>query len=244
MTQPHLSGGRVRLAAVVVLCICAAAQAQRRGFGSSRLGGLHELLRRPDVQKELGLTSTQIKKIQASGEEAGEDFREQIGGLRGDLSPQERRDAFARLRENIEKRRQASRKNVEGILNQTQRSRLAELEFRFNLQRSANAALASAGIELDVPEAKKLQTAQREIQDEVRRKIAQIQQEANLETLCSVLGSAKLERLLGDDFSFETGTNSVGGDRVEVPRDRRDDPRQDSDDPARSRRERTRRPPR
>ena len=174
MTQPHLSGGRVRLAAVVVLCICAAAQAQRRGFGSSRLGGLHELLRRPDVQKELGLTSTQIKKIQASGEEAGEDFREQIGGLRGDLSPQERRDAFARLRENIEKRRQASRKNVEGILNQTQRSRLAELEFRFNLQRSANAALASAGIELDVPEAKKLQTAQREIQDEVRRKIAQI----------------------------------------------------------------------
>lgn len=243
------------MAAIVIVYLAVPAEAQEggrvrseRSGGAGASGGVGvmslQLVRRPDVQEELRLTASQVKKINELGRGVQELLRGELSGLRGDLSPQERQEAFAKLRENIEKQRQGSRDKVMAILNRRQRARFAELEFQFSLQRgSVFRALAGAGIELDDADTAKLRSAQREAQEQMRREMSRIQQQANMKALSSVLSRERVERLMGDAFTFDVRAAAVGsGPRPRSSRDVGAERTPESGARGRSRRDRRRRP--
>jgi hypothetical protein len=187
-----------------------------RGFG----GGPLDLLRRADVQRELRMTDSQIDQVQElaqASRDRGMGMMDQIGRLR-DASPEERGEIIAKMQESRRKQQEELREKAKDILNRNQQPRFAELEFQFGLQRgNLMGALAAAGVELDPEEAEKLRDTQRDIQTELREKITQLQKEANIEALNSVLDESKIEQLMGDSFTFEQEQRPFGqrgGDRA------------------------------
>ena len=264
---------QVMLAFVIGTIICSVSEAQRqrgqrgqrgqqpgggpRGFGGGGFGGGGgpiELARRADVQKELGMTETQKDQISEIAEDQrasqGDRFRQQFSNFR-DMSDEERREAFARIQESRNEQREEIREKVNQILNRSQRSRFAELEFRFSLQRGdLVGALSSSGVKLSDDEREKLRDAQREAREEIQKRIAQIQLDANLDTLGSVMDEARIERMMGDSFTFDTeqgrdrfarrSDRGGGQDQRRGVREREQD--QDSSEGRSSRRSRRRRP--
>ena len=269
---------QIMLAFVIGTIICSVSEAQRqrgqrgqrgqqpgggpRGFGGGGFGGGGfgggggpiELARRADVQKELGMTETQKDQISEIAEDQrasqGDRFRQQFSNFRN-LSDEERREAFARIQESRNEQREEIREKVNQILNRSQRSRFAELEFRYSLQRGdLVGALSSSGVKLSDDEREKLRDAQREARDEIQKRIAQIQLDANLDALGSVLDEARVERMMGDSFTFDTeqgrdrfarrGDRGGGQDQRRGVREREQD--QDSNEGRSSRRSRRRRP--
>ncbi len=111
---------------------------------------------------------------------------------------------------NIQKDQAELAKNARGkikeVLNAKQKTRLAELEFQYNLQRgNAIAALAAADVELDEDEEKDLQDAMEEMREELRAEIAALTRKMQIKALATILSESKIERLMGDVFEFESG---------------------------------------
>ncbi len=107
----------------IVLTLAAAASAQRGGFtrgGDSSLG----LLRSDEVQKELELTDEQKADITKILEESRGD-RPQINFR--DLSEEQRREKFAEMREQAQKRAAETMTKVEGVLLPPQVKRLKQI---------------------------------------------------------------------------------------------------------------------
>lgn len=236
----------VTLAGLQTSGFAVAAESRRddRGRGGATgLGAVSlQLVRRADVQKELRMTAEQIQQIEQLATNVQQQVRGRYGSLRSGLSPQQRRDAYARLQEQIRNQREGAGEKLAAILNRRQQARLAELEFRFNMQQgSPVGALASAGVELDEEETAKLRETQRRVQAELRKRIAQLQREANMEILGDVLTRDKIQRLMGDDFSFVGGVPSLRSRRQETPSSVGGDRRPDSTDRGKSRRDRRRR---
>jgi len=132
-----------------------------------------------------------------------DEFRQRFARLR-DMLADERRQAFAQLRETRQKQCQATREQLRGTLTAGQYARFTELEFRYSLQRGAVVrALTTAGIKLSDAEMDRLTAVRQEVEAGVRKKIAAIQQQAQMEILGSVMSGEKIQRLLGDDFVFQ-----------------------------------------
>ena len=121
----------VALAATLVLASGALAQrgGGRGGFGGGRGGGM-AILRYPEVQTELKLTSEQKTKAAALADKLQEERRGQGQGLR-DLSPEERQKRLAEMRA-------SENKQLAEILNADQMKRYRQLQ----LQRTGMMALA------------------------------------------------------------------------------------------------------
>jgi hypothetical protein len=232
------------LGLMFAFCIGAPAQAQRGGGpGGGRFGGFRggfggmgggplEVARRSDVQKELALTESQVDQIQALAEATRDQARQRFEGFRDQQDPEARRDALSQMRETMTKQNEEARQKLNEILNPNQRSRFAELEFQFNLQRgSVLGALASAGIKISEAEQEKLRDQERDVQEEVRKKMDQLRQEANVELLGSVLDRSKIEQLSGAAFTFEQDAGPGGFGRPGGPPEARGDrPGGQSDD--------------
>lgn len=182
--------------------------------GGGGFGGVTDLLRDDKVKAELNIVPDQEKqledvaaKIRDSAREAFRDFR--------DLSDDERRKKF-------EDFRTSSQKEVEAVLLPQQRERLKQLM----IQSSARFSRSPGGIndtlatELNITEAQKeaLRKKAEEVQAELQKKIAKIQEEARADIL-SVLTSeqrSKLDKLMGPKFEFsppQFGGGGPGGGR-------------------------------
>lgn len=218
---------------LVALTLCTGVQAQRGqrgggGFGGGFPGGMRggfgfgggptDLLQREDVQKELRLTASQIEEASTLAEESSSAMRDQMRDRMAnfrDMSDQERQDAMAEFQEVRQKQQEELRDKARNLLNRNQQPRFAELEFQFAMQRGNLAgALAAAGVELDPNEQEDLRDAQQEVRADLQAKIAQLQLEANMEAMESVVDRSKIERLAGDTFTFEaTGGPGAFGRR-------------------------------
>jgi hypothetical protein len=109
------------------------------------------------------------------------------------------------MREERQKQQQELRGKIKDILSESQRSRFAELEFQFALERgSAEAALEAAGLELSEADRQKLENAQQEISQRVQEQIAKIQREAQSEILGTVVTGDQIDKLKGKSFTFES----------------------------------------
>ena len=182
------------------------------GFG----GGPLQLVQREDVQGELKITESQIEKIESLADEQRESMRDQFGQF-GDfqnMSDEERQDAMAKMRERRTSQQKELGKQIGEILNKEQQTRLAQLEFQFNLQRGdLMGALSAGGMELQQADEEKL----RDAQQEAEAKIADLRTKAFVEAIGSVVDEAKVKELMGESFAFEQmgppGFGRQGGGR-------------------------------
>ena len=144
----------------------------RGGFGGGRRGGgtdASSLLRSEQVQKELGLSESQISELTSIAEEAREKSREIFGGMR-DLSESER----AARREELQKQRAEMqselRQKLATVMSDTQMKRLDEITLQI---RGISSLLdAELGAKLSITEEQKqsisdIVEAQREMQREL-----------------------------------------------------------------------------
>jgi len=79
-----------------------------------------------EVIKALGLTEAQQKKLTAIGEKTREKMREMFSGIR-DLEPEARREAFAKIREDMTKLRENAQKEAQAVLTPEQIKKLEKL---------------------------------------------------------------------------------------------------------------------
>ena len=179
------------VAIAMVLVSASAVQAQRGGggrgfggfggFGGMGGGGPVGLASRDDVRKELGLTEKQISEIDEIAEGSRESRRDMFRGLQDlrNASQEEREQAIARMREQTTKTQNDQRAKVDKVLTSDQRSRFAQLEFQFSLQRgSVQGALDAAGIEMSDSDRQKLSETREEVQQRVEEEIAKIRRDA------------------------------------------------------------------
>ena len=151
----------------VATCV-STADAQFRGFG----GRPEDLLRRPDVQKELELVPYQIKDLSSGGGDRGQQIRDLFSGL-GDL-PREEREA--KLREAIAKAGEDSEKRIADVLLDGQLKRLKQLVVQYSLRGGTSRALASTTIkkELGITDEQEKEIAKKA--EEVKKKWPKILQ--------------------------------------------------------------------
>ena len=98
-------------------------------FGGQGMGGTQSpymLLAADSVAKDLNLTDDQKAKIKDIDDKAQASMREAFEGLR-DLSPEERQQEMAELREKMQSQRKKTNKAIEGILLDNQVKRLKEI---------------------------------------------------------------------------------------------------------------------
>ena len=190
------------------------------GFGRGG-GGPMSVLQRTDVQEELGLTDDQKSEIadladaERQNRRGGGGF--DFGSIR-EMSEEERREAFAKMRTDREKQQKETRAKIKDILNSKQASRFAQLEFQLALQQSAQNAASVAGVDLSDDDQETLRDKQREVSEKTREAIAKIQRDAQIEILKTVMSESEIEKLMGDTFAFAEqgprfGRGGAGGGR-------------------------------
>ncbi|MEM9412258.1 MAG: hypothetical protein AAGA30_14175 [Planctomycetota bacterium] len=202
------------------LCFGDFADAQRGGFGGRGFGGRGGgnnwmgLLRMESIQNEIELVDDQMEEIEGLQEEMWQEMQESMRGMR-DLAPEERREQFAELREQMEVRQKDYQKQIEDVLLPMQVKRLKELHIQSQARRSGNGAvgvlqnenmLEELGIDDDQRE--KLEKKIEEVRKEIEEKIKDIRKEAE-EDILSVLTSEQRKMFrakVGETFDF-------GGDR-------------------------------
>ena len=233
------------IAVAIVMISASAAEAQRGrgggGFGGRGGGfgaGPAELLQREDVQAELKLTDGQIEELQEFAEASRNSLRDRFSGFNRGGSDEERQQAMARMREEMQKVQSEAREKVAEILNSKQKDRFSELEFQFQLTRgSAQAALEAGGVELSEKDREKLDEARQEIESKINQQIAEIRLNAQKEIMAAVVSESQIERMIGDAFEFEEQERrprgAFGGNRWRWRASRR---RSSTSTPSRSRR--------
>lgn len=187
-----------------------------RGFGGFGGGGTTGLVMREDVQAELKLTDDQIEEIEEMMAAARENRGNRFGGIDfRNQSEEERREAFAQIREQFEKQAKEQREKIGSILNSKQNDRLSELAFQFALSRGrAQDALVAGGVELSDDDREKLDDASEDIEAKMNAQIAEIRLNAQKEIMASVVSESQIERMMGKPFEFarqERGFGRGGG---------------------------------
>jgi hypothetical protein len=166
------------------------------------------------------LTDSQVQEFENLAQSQLQQVRDQFRNL-ASLSREEQRNAIASIQETRERLTKEAREKINDVLSQNQRLRFAELEFRFHLQRGRiRDALVAAGVELDEVSRGKLDSTEQLVQADVRKRIAQIQQDANTAILAAVMDLATIERLMGDEFFFnadEPSGRRIGGSARRSP---------------------------
>jgi hypothetical protein len=120
------------------------------------------------------------------------------------MSDEERQEAIAKLRDERQAQQKETKDKINEVLSSRQRTRFSELEFQFALQQGdVSGALAAAGVELSEADQEKLDETREELTQELRQRIAKLQQETNSEILGSALDSGRISQLAGDAFEFD-----------------------------------------
>jgi len=183
------------------------AQPPRRGGGFS--ASPLSLLRQESVQRELELVEDQKEKLAAITDAMRSSMREVYSGLR-DLSPEERREKFASLRDDFRQLAEEAEAKVDEMLLPHQKDRLQQITLQARLQRQGTvSALTSDALadtlNLSEEQQKMLREKEAEVREELREKIEKLREDAR-EELLGVLTTAQrqqLEQLLGKDFDTD-----------------------------------------
>jgi Spy/CpxP family protein refolding chaperone len=150
------------LLAMLMLSASMTANAQRgQGRGGFGGGGGLQLLRIPEVQKELKMTEAQIAKIDAKQDEVRESMRSLGGGGNfGDMTPEERQKFIAKMQE-------IQSKAANDILtDDAQKKRFRQLE----LQRAGSNAFTRADVATEL-----------KLTDDQKKQIADLQSKSQQE---------------------------------------------------------------
>ena len=176
-----------------------------RGGVSRPGGGTLGLMFRPVIREELGLNDTQIEQLRENAEEAFGGLRRRAGGREdiGSMSDEERREFFAKMRQEREKVEEGMREKIAAVLTPEQAQRFAEIEFQAMVQRGdLGGALKQAGVTLSDEERQSLRDKQRDVMKKVDEQIAQLRRDAYRDILDGVVTSEQLDRLMGEPFEL------------------------------------------
>ncbi len=154
---------------VLALALCVGAFAQgRRGMQMG--GGPNMLLRRHDVQKDLGLTDDQKNKLDTIREKMQSDMRELFQANQGSGE----RPDFEKMRPQMEKLQADSKKEIDAILTADQQKRL----FEIFVQMEGNRAVLNPDVQNQIgltdaqkTQIKDLMTKEREAQQQIMEKM-------------------------------------------------------------------------
>jgi Spy/CpxP family protein refolding chaperone len=205
--------------ALVSMNSAAFGQRGRGGFGGGGFGGPPgggnglDLLNDENVRKELDLVDDQVSKLQDIREKIGQDMRSAFEGFDfrslGELSQEEREARMAPIREKMEKVTADSQKQIDSVLLPHQRERLKQIVVQQNLRRQGTSDALTRGaladeLKITPEQIEALRAKQEEVQEELRKEMAQLQAEARDKVL-SVLTPeqrAKLNSLMGNPIEF------------------------------------------
>ena len=111
--------------------------------GSNRGNEVMNLLRNEAVKSELELVDDQVQEIESIMEEMWAEMREKMGKMREfrDLTPEERREKYAEVREDMDERKKKYQEQVYGVLLPQQMTRLKQLSIQSRARRTGEGAL-------------------------------------------------------------------------------------------------------
>lgn len=162
------------LVAVLLLCTASDAVAQRggrgigRGFGVSPMG----LLRVEKVQQEINLRDEQQEQLQAARQEVREALAEQRGDRNfQDLSREERRELFTRIRQ---ERTKAEKEKLAEVLNDQQMARLNEIYLQVAGPQALDDPQVVAALNITDEQKKKIAAAEDEARDKQREAFGEV----------------------------------------------------------------------
>lgn len=178
----------------------------QRGPGLAGLAGSLNLLRRQDVRKELELLDDQIRELESYGRQVQvrmqERFRQQMQELR-DAEPEQRMQS---IRETAKKLNTEIKEHVAQVLLPHQVQRLEQIERQQRMQGAGLAAWVGVAAELDISEQQRqqLRTKAVAIEQEMRRKFAELRRQAQDELLSVLTPEQQTEfrALMGKPFEF------------------------------------------
>ena len=223
----------------------AAAQPGTQGGGNGRRSNdMMNLLRNESVKKELELVDDQVQEIDTIMQEMWAEMRERMGTFRDmrDLPPEERKERYAKIREEMDERRGKFQEEINKVLLPNQLSRLKQINVQSRARRYGEGAigvlknkelLEELGIDEETQE--KLEKKTEEVLKELQEKVEKLKKKAEEEIL-SVLPSDKkkaFRELVGESFSFG-GSRQFGQSQVRPDgqgrQERRGRGRQDGED--------------
>ena len=227
------------LCTVAAICFADFATAQGPGRGNEVMN----LLRNEAVKSELELVDDQVQEIESIMEEMWAEMRDKMGKMREfrDLSPEDRREKYSEVREEMDERRQKYQEQVNGVLLPEQLSRLKQLSLQSRARRSGDGALGVlqnsellTELGIDKETQKKLQEKTEEVLAELKKKIAKLRKQAEKEIL-SVLPADKrkvFNDAVGNSFDFDSARRGSAGSSMQPGRGGRERGRgqQDADD--------------
>jgi Spy/CpxP family protein refolding chaperone len=188
----------------------------RGGFGG---GGVLGLLYRDDVRQDLQLVDEQQENVDALAEEIRADIQDEMRDMfrqMQDLSDDERRQQFEKIRERMEEVNADAEKRLKKVLLPHQFDRLKQINVQMRVQEQGAAALTSGDLAetLDLTDAQRERLEERaaEVQQELQEKINQLRIEARNKMLDVLTAEqrAKLESLMGDDFAATEAAPGFG----------------------------------
>jgi Spy/CpxP family protein refolding chaperone len=206
---------RFTLAAVVIGLLCAPTLAQpggggfggRGGFGGPG-GGVTGLLMSDQIREEIEITDDQLADLEAMGEEMRDQMRSMFEGMR-DLSPDERRERFATMRDDMQDIQSQAEDRMNEILLPHQVARLREINLQQQVRRGGleGALQGELAEELGITDEQREQMVAKaqELQQEMQQKIEQLRKDAQdeLMSLLTPDQRSKLDSLMGTDFEME-----------------------------------------
>lgn len=195
------------------------------GFGGGFGGGDNALglLLDPQVREELGIVDEQVEQLRAIGEKLRESMQGQFQGLR-DLTEDERREAFAKMREDMQVRMKEIQAEVDEVLLPQQRDRLAQIQFQEQVRRSGTLSSDALVEKLGITEEQKtkLEALAEEVNKELEAKIAKARTEAREKLLGALTPEqqATFKKLYGDSEFQRQNRFGAGGPRGQGTRQR------------------------
>ena len=184
------------------------------GFG----GGPVDLLRRPDVRRDLELFDDQVAKLEQLWEGRRERMQELFSGLR-DMPQEQRVEA---MRERAQKARGELEAEISKILFPPQMKRLKQLETQWQLRVRGGRGMADVmaqQLELSEAEKEQLQAKAETLEEETRKKIAELRAQAQNELLKSLPAAkqAQWKEQVGEPLEFQMEAPRPEGDRPQPP---------------------------
>jgi Spy/CpxP family protein refolding chaperone len=175
-------------------------------------------LRDENVRKELDIVDAQDEKISKLGEKMREGMRELFNGYPREGSEEEKQKFRDEVQAKVKTRTDELRKELDSILLPQQRDRLKQLALQSRMRfQSTSQALASddaaAALNLTEEQKEKLQTVQKEADEELRKEIEQLRKKIGDKILAVLTPEqqAKWKEMIGNPIEFAPPQFGRGG---------------------------------
>jgi Spy/CpxP family protein refolding chaperone len=185
------------------------------GFGGPGGGGRLAILMNEDTQRDLDVVEDQVSKLRELQQDMRDDMRSAFEGLQ-DLSDEERREAFQKMRSKMETITADYDKKIDEVLLPAQREKLNELFLERTVRFQGVAGLSNDAVGkalgLTEEQRKALREKAEKVQEELQEKIAKLREESEEEIL-SVLPAEQREKVKKIAAERPRGGPGQGGGR-------------------------------